>query len=274
MHYSVAIVILNWNGWAYTQACIESLLVSGVSESDIVLVDNGSTDGSLLNVKNRFQDIHLIKNKVNEGFTGGNNIGMQYALNRGYEYIMLLNNDTKVTTGFLELLIAEMRTSDKLAAIQPLIYYMEPETQIWNAGGKYHAWLGYSQTNYKVKSEKPYLTEWISGCAILVRSAVLEKVGLLDNKYFAYFEDVDWSLRMRKRGFELKVHPKSIIYHEAGASSKSEIKGSEGFLDPKVHFLNVKNQIFQLRKYCTSPQYWLAWPFHFAKFGFLFFISW
>ena len=268
MHYSVAIVILNWNGWGYTQACIESLLAAGFPENDIVLVDNGSTDGSLINVLKRFNAVHLIQNKVNEGFTGGNNIGIQYALNREYEYIMLLNNDTTVSPGFLELLMAEMKTSDKLAAIQPLIYYMEPETEIWNAGGKYHSWLGFSQTNYTIESEKPYLTEWISGCAILVRSTVLEDVGLLDNMYFAYFEDVDWSLRMRKRGFELKVHPQSIIYHEAGASSKSEIKGREGFLDPKVHFLNVKNQIFQLRKYCVSPKFWLAWPFHFAKFGF------
>ena len=271
MDYSVAIVILNWNGWAYTQACIESLLATGFSEGDIVLVDNGSSDGSILNVQNHFKDVHLIKSKVNEGFTGGNNIGMQYALNRGYEFIMLLNNDTKVSPGFLGLLVEEMKASDKLAAVQPLIYYMVPETKIWNAGGKYHSWLGFSQTNYNVENEKPYLTDWISGCAILVRSAVLEKVGLLDNKYFAYFEDVDWSLRMRKRGYELKVQPQSIIYHEAGASSKSEIKGSEGFLDPKVHFLNVKNQIFQLRKYCLSPQNWLAWPFHFIKFGFYIF---
>ena len=267
MHYSVAVVILNWNGWDYTQACIDSLIKAGVPEGDIILVDNGSTDGSISNLQKMYNSVNLLQNKVNEGFTGGNNIGMQYALNRGYEYIMLLNNDTLVASGFLDLLVGEMELSLNLAAIQPLIYYITPKSEVWNAGGRYHSWLGYSQTNYQVHSPKPYLTEWISGCAILVRSAVLEKVGLFDNNYFAYFEDVDWSLRMKKGGFELKVHPQSIIYHEAGAASKSETKGKEGFLNPKVHFLNVRNQIFQLRKSCSHPKNWLAWPFHFSKFG-------
>ncbi|MDO6439637.1 glycosyltransferase family 2 protein [Cyclobacterium sp. 1_MG-2023] len=267
MQYSVAIVILNWNGWDYTQLCIKSLLEAGYSEDDLIIVDNASTDGSIPNIKKQFPKAHLILNKENEGFTGGNNRGIQYAIKKGYAFVLLLNNDTQVLPGFLERLIEEMKASEKLAAIQPLIYYLGAKDEIWNAGGDYHAWLGYSQTNYKIESDQPYLTDWISGCAILVRSTVLETIGLLDHNYFAYFEDVDWSLRMRSQGFELKVHPQSIIYHEAGAASKSETKGVEGFLDPKVHFLNVRNQVFQLRKYCVGPKQWLAWPFHFAKFA-------
>lgn len=267
MQYSVAIVILNWNGWDYTQACMGSLLDAGYSESDVILVDNASSDGSIINIQKYYPKAHLIQNKINEGFTGGNNRGIQYALRQGYEFVLLLNNDTKVSPGFLELMVEEMRSNDNLAAIQPLIYFMDPKDQIWNAGGIYHDWLGYSKTNYHLKSEKPYFTDWITGCALLARTSIIEKVGLLDNGYFAYFEDVDWSLRMRRQGFELKVHPQAIIYHEAGAASKSKIEGVEGFLDPKVHFLNVKNQVFQLRKYCSGPREWLAWPFHFAKFG-------
>ena len=274
MQYSVAIVILNWNGWEYTQSCIASLLEAGYSEGDLIIVDNASTDGSIPNIKSHFPKAHLIQNAKNEGFTGGNNRGIQYALTKGYAYVMLLNNDTQVLPGFLEFLIEEMKISGDLAAIQPLIYFMGDKDEIWNAGGNYHAWLGYSQTNYQIQSAQPYLTEWISGCAILVRSTVLEKIGLLDHNYFAYFEDVDWSLRMRSQGFELKVHPKSIIYHEAGAASKSKTKGRQGFLDPKVHFLNVRNQVFQLRKYCIGPKQWLAWPFHFAKFSlFIFYFT-
>ena len=264
---SVSIIILNWNGWKHTRACLESLLKGGFSESDIIIVDNASIDDSILNIKRSFKSVHLIENKVNEGFTGGNNAGIQYALARGYEYILLLNNDTIVSPGFCQLLVAEMRKFDNLAAIQPLIYCMEPSSQIWNAGGNYHGWLGYSQTNLQLLDKNPYSTGWITGCAIMVRAAILEEVGLLDNSYFAYFEDVDWSLRMRRWGYDLKVHPQAVIYHEAGAASKSESKGSEGILDPKVHFLNVRNQIFQLRKYCRYPKDWLAWPFHFTKFG-------
>lgn len=264
---SVSIIILNWNGWKYTQACLESLLKAGFPESDIIIVDNASIDDSRSNIKKSFESVQLIENKINEGFTGGNNAGIRYALAHGYEYILLLNNDTVVAPGFWQLLVEEMKKSDKLAAIQPIIYYMEPESQIWNAGGNYHSWLGYSQTNLQAFDKNPYPTEWITGCAIMVRAAILEEIGLLDSSYFAYFEDVDWSLRMRRRGYDLKVHPQAVIYHEAGAASKSENSGAEGNLDPKVHFLNVRNQIFQLRKYCTSPKYWLAWPFHFTKFS-------
>jgi hypothetical protein len=264
---SVSIIILNWNGWRHTRKCLESLSRGGFPESDIIIVDNASIDDSRSNLKKSFKSVHLIENKVNEGFTGGNNAGIRYALAHGYEYILLLNNDTTVSPGFWHVLVEEMRKSDNLAAIQPFIYCMEPENQVWNAGGNYHRWLGYSQTNLQAIDKYPYPTEWITGCAIMVRAAILEEVGLLDNSYFAYFEDVDWSLRMSRQGYALKVHPQAVIYHEAGAASKSERKGPEGILDPKVHFLNVRNQIFQLRKYCRNPKYWLAWPFHFTKFG-------
>ena len=263
---SVSIIILNWNGWRHTRACLESLLKGGFPESDIIIVDNASIDGSRANIKRSFTSVQLIENKVNEGFTGGNNIGIHYALARGYEYILLLNNDTIVSPGFWQLLVEEMKKCNNLAAIQPIIYCMEPAYKVWNAGGNYHNWLGYSKTNLRARDKIPYSTEWITGCSIMVKAAILEKVGLFDNSYFAYFEDVDWSLRMKKQGYELKVHPQAIIYHEAGAASKSEGAGPNGALNPKVHFLNVRNQIFQLRKYCRKPKNWLAWPFHFTKF--------
>lgn len=267
MSCSTAIIILNWNGWEYTQACLQSLQDAGFPMEDVILVDNGSDDGSLSAIKSHFPTVQLWINEHNLGFTGGNNVGIRQALQQGYAYIMLLNNDTEIGTGFWKPLLKEMEASRQTAAIQPLIYFLNEKTVVWNAGGKYHSWLGFSQTNLKPKSKAPYLTDWITGCAILVRASVLKEIGLLDERYFAYFEDVDWSLRMRKAGYLLKVHPEAVIYHEAGAASKSKNKGEEGFLSPKVHFLNVRNQIFQLRKYCRHPKYWLSWPVHFLVFG-------
>src|SRR5690606_13658406 len=137
---------------------------------------------------------------------------------------------------------------------------------LWNAGGNYWKWWGNSETSYMIKdADQPYSTDWITGCAILLKASAIEKVGILDNAYFAYHEDVDWSLRMRKAGMTLAVVPSSRIFHVAGASSKSEIRGKEGFLDPKVHYLNVRNQLFQLRKYASFPYAVTAWPYNAAK---------
>ncbi|MEX2511823.1 MAG: glycosyltransferase family 2 protein [Cyclobacteriaceae bacterium] len=268
MSYSVAIVILNWNGWEYTRACLESLLNSGFPPSQVIIVDNHSEDGSFDYIKETFPDIQLIRNHANLGFAGGNNVGIRKALEEGYRYIMLLNNDTELNPDFLTYLVEEMEISENVAAIQPLIYFLRKKDKLWNAGGRFRPWLAYSQTCYKIKNNKiAYPTDWITGCAILVRAKVIKEVGLLDEQYFAYFEDVDWSLRMKKRGYALKVHPLSVIFHEAGASSKSKNEEKEGFLDPKVHYLNARNQVFQLRKHARFPLGIVAWPAQLIRFG-------
>lgn len=267
MSFSTAIIILNWNGWEYTRACLQSLQEAGFPMEDVILVDNGSEDGSPKLISKYFSTVQLVQNQRNQGFTGGNNVGMRLAIGLGYRYIMLLNNDTEIKSGFWNPLLQEMEASSQTAAIQPLIYFLNDKNVVWNAGGRYQSWIGFAQTKLKPKSNAPYPTDWITGCAILVRSSVMNEVGLLDERYFAYFEDVDWSLRMRQAGYLLKVHPGSVIYHEAGAASKSKNKGKEGFLSPKVHYLNVRNQIFQMRKYCRHPKTWLSWPVHFLKFG-------
>lgn len=265
---SVAFIILNWNSWDYTRACLDSLSRAGVVYSQIIVVDNASEDGSYENLVETYPKIELIRNATNLGFTGGNNLGIRKALDKGFNYVFLLNNDTVVQVDFLGLLVEEMEMSEKTAAIQPLIYHLTDKHKVWNAGGEYIPWLTMSRTIHQPKHlHSPYETDWITGCAILVRSSVIREVGLLDDRYFAYFEDVDWSLRMRKAGYILMVHPLSVIYHEAGASSKSKKAGDEGFLNPKVHYLNIRNQIYQLKKYAVTPIEKLSWPFHFLRFG-------
>ncbi|WP_154852335.1 glycosyltransferase family 2 protein [Cyclobacterium xiamenense] len=267
MHSSIAIVLLNWNGWAFTRPCLESLRLSGFAMEHIIVVDNGSEDGSADEIQRSFPTVQLIRNPINTGFTGGNNAGIQAASAQGYAFVLLLNNDTEVSAGFWKPLLEEMDRYPDTGAVQPLIYFLHDKTKIWNAGGRYLSWLGISQTSYSLPGKAPYSTDWITGCAFLVRSAVLEEVGLLDERYFAYFEDVDWSLRIRKRGYRLKVVPESVIFHEAGAASKTKQPGKEGFLNPTIHYLNVRNQLFHLRKYGRHPVNWLSWPFHLIKFG-------
>lgn len=263
---SVAIILLNWNGFDYTKACIESLNEIDYPYWQVILVDNGSTDGSLDKLKATFPSLVYLSASENLGFTGGNNLGISYALQSGYSYILLLNNDTLVDRGFLGPMVKYLADTPSCAAVQPIIYYVHDKAKLWNAGGHYQKWLVHSQTLYQInRYEQPYPTDWITGCAILVRAAVIREVGLLDDKYFAYHEDVDWSLRIRKAKWQLAVVPQSKIYHVAGAASTNRKRGKEGFLDPKVHYLNIRNQFFQLRKYGAFPYALTAWPYHLAK---------
>jgi GT2 family glycosyltransferase len=268
---SVAIILLNWNGLDYTKACIDSLMEISYNHYQVIVVDNGSTDGSLEKLKVLFPKVVFLMSPVNLGFTGGNNLGISYALEHGFRFILLLNNDTLVEKEFLEPLVSHLSGSPSVAAVQPLIYYVHDRNKLWNAGGNYQRWLANSKTSYKIEGAgSPYATDWITGCAILIKASVVHQIGLLDDAYFAYHEDVDWSLRMRKANMGLAVVPQSRIYHVAGASSTSKEKGKEGSLDPKVHYLNVRNQLFQLRKYARFPYSLSAWSYHFAKiFGYI-----
>ncbi|MBD8488662.1 glycosyltransferase family 2 protein [Echinicola sp. CAU 1574] len=264
----VAIIILNWNGYSYTRNCLHSLSRTTSKDFKIILVDNASSDGSLNQLKEEFEEVIYLQNEENLGFTGGNNVGIQYALDRGFEYIMLLNNDTEVKEDFMEPLINALNINDGLGAVQPLMYYLHEKTTIWNAGGKYNPWTGSSKSIKQIKKvNDQYATDWITGCCILIRSRVIEEIGLLNDHYFAYFEDVDWSLRMKSKGHSLSVVPQSVIYHEAGASLKAKNMRKEGVLNPKVHYLNTRNQIFQLRNHLGFPFFLYAWPFQFMKFG-------
>ncbi|MDN3669269.1 glycosyltransferase family 2 protein [Echinicola jeungdonensis] len=264
--HSVAIIILNWNGYDFTRACLKSLEEVTFKEFEIILVDNASIDGSLDKIKNEFEDITILKNKKNLGFTGGNNVAIQYALQKGFDYVMLLNNDTLVEKRFLEPLYQTLEKDSQLGAVQPLMYFLNEREKLWNGGGRFNSWTGASISIKQAPNYQfPYYTDWITGCCIMVRTEVIRKVGVLNDRYFAYFEDVDWSLRMRKAGFSLQVVPGSIIYHEAAGSSKTKKKGKEGFLNPKAHYLNARNQLFQIRNHLGFPHILFAWPFQLGK---------
>jgi len=250
---SVAIILLNWNNFNYTIECIRSLIKTTYKNKKIFIIDNASTDKSVEKIKKEFPWIHIILNNKNLGFTGGNNVGIKIALKEKFDYIMLLNNDTVVDKLFIEPLLNsfDLRTG----AVQPLILNYYNKNIIWNFGGEINKKFGIFKSIGKKKSiqnlknlNQKY-TEWISGCCFMIKSSIIEKVGLLDNNFFVYFEDVDWSIRISKKKYNLKVVPKSIIYHHEGASWKNKKKSIEGNISPYTHYLNVRNHIYILRKH-------------------------
>ena len=250
----IAIIIINWNTYQLTFNCLKSLETCTYKNKTIFFVDNGSKDGSGDKIALEFPDINYIQNEINEGFTGANNIALKVILKQNFDYVLLLNNDTEVKPNFLTHLEASMNFDENLAATQPLILDFPNKNTIWNAGGSFNSFFGLSKTRFKGMIYKPKLkidtsTEWISGCCILVKIAVIHEVGLLDNRFFAYFEDVDWSIRMTNLGYKLGVVPKSIIYHHSSGSSKKNNTSNEGNLSPYAHYLNVRNHIYLIKKH-------------------------
>ena len=250
---SIAVILVNWKKYNLTSKCIDSLNKSNYKNFKIILVDNEYSEKSLIDLRNKHKELIVFKEKNNLGFAGGNNIGIRYALENDYDYIMLLNNDTEVKENFILPLVERIEKDHSLGAVQPLILNFSNKSIIWNAGGKLNKFLGITSTrlnNNKLNSSIVFddYTDWISGCCILIKSEILTKVGLLDEKFFNYYEDVDWSLRMKNLGYDLGFVKESIIYHHGSSSSKNK-KTKEGVISSKIHYFNIRNHILLLKKH-------------------------
>lgn len=250
---SVAIIIINWNSYDYTYDCINSLGKIHYDSAEIILVDNASTDDSVTRLRQKFPSIHFVLNEENLGFTGGNNVGIEYALQNEYDYLLLLNNDTFVQPDFLSVLINSIDGKPEFAAAQPKIFYNHDRGMLWHAGGMYfrvisRPWVvGYRKRD-KARFNKKKEVDWITGCAFLVKAQVVREVGLTSDLFFyGCYDDVEWSLRMRDAGYKLLYCPESVIYHAVTVSSKSDNPGNEGFLKPYFHYLVSRNHWFLLR---------------------------
>lgn len=256
---SIAIILVNWNSYDVTQDCILSLKQISYSNYTIVLVDNGSVDGSGKKLQEAHSDIVLLFTEKNLGFTGGNNRGFRYALEQGFDYSMMLNNDTFVEPDFLSKLVAAAESSERIGAVQPRIHFNHNRQLLWNGGSYFNTLWGFAYTKgeNKLPREEHLVNQqvdWITGCAFLVKNTVLRKTGLLAENMFIYSEDVDLSFRIREQGFRLLYVADAIVYHIAGMSNKSKTKGREGYVNPIVHYLNQRNRIWLLKRY-TKWQY-------------------
>ncbi|EAZ82052.1 glycosyltransferase family 2 protein [Algoriphagus machipongonensis] len=267
---SVAIILVNWNGYDFTAACINSLRKLEFPDYQVILVDNASGNNEGQKLLTAFPEIILLENKENLGFAGGNNVGIKKALEDGYSHIMLLNNDTEVAPDFLGQMVRVFNSSNQqLGVVQPLITFLNDKGKIWSAGGKWNSLLGRSITlgdrkpveDYQAKDVK---LDWATGCCMLISREAMMKTGLLNESYFAYFEDVEWSLRFREKGYQIALASKAMIYHEAGASSKKA--HAEGVLSPKVFYYHVRNQFYLIRGMQKGMSFLLSLGYHGFRF--------
>ena len=244
----VAVIIVNWKKYDITSICIESILNSTNSNFKIILVDNESDNKKVKNFKYR-DEIKIIQNKKNEGFSKANNIGIDYALKNNYDYTILINNDTIVEKNLIEVLLKTAQAKN-LSVVQPLILKYNSKV-IWNAGGRINYFFGNFITRKKVGNSlnsSHELTEWLTGCCCLFKTKIFKEIGKLDESFFAYYEDVDFSLRLKKHGYKIGFTSKTHIYHyESFSSISNNSKG--GKLSPHIHYLNIRNHILILKKH-------------------------
>lgn len=215
----IAVVTVNYNNAKDTSECIRSfykLDTSGL-EISIIMVNNGSTEKESQNLKEKFPEIIFINSSVNKGFAGGNNLGIKKATENKADYILLINNDATVQNkDFFQNLL-----KSKEEIISPLIIFKKNGKTTYDFGGKVD-WL-FGRNTHINSSNKKYdgntKPDYISGACLFIKAIVFRKIRLLDDKYFLYYEDVDFCLRAKKAGFKLGINSKSQIFHHLSSSA-------------------------------------------------------
>lgn len=249
----VYIIILNYNGYSDTIECIKSLELIEYKNYKIVVVDNKSTDESVKFIKNfisKNEKINLIESESNLGFSGGNNLGIEYALMNNAGYICLLNNDTVVEPDFLGPLVNIMETDANIGISGGKIMYHKNKNIVWAAGGyiEENKAIG---VNYGIdKNENDVIDEirevtFLTGCLQVIRREVFQNIGLYDDEYFLYMEDVDFCKRALEHGYKLIYDPNSKIYHKVSASTGGKVS-------PMVVYYMTRNRLLFNSKYSES----------------------
>lgn len=220
----VGIIVLNWNNYADTIECVESVKKISYPQYALIIVDNGSTDGSENILRQKFPDLPLIQTGRNIGYAGGINTGVKYVLETGADYILILNNDTIVDPTAVEELAKAASDDKQIGMLSSKIYFYDRPNTIWYAGATFYPFLGWGRHRgyNKVDAGQFDVTEETGrpcGCSMMVTRELCERMGLLNEDFFCYGEEVDWSLRCRKAGFRVMYVPSSKIWHKVSSST-------------------------------------------------------
>jgi len=257
----VSVVTINYNSEESTKKLLNSLVKVKTSgfEIEIIVVDNGSKKIFSTPKKYKKQNVILLRSDINTGFSGGNNVGIKEALRRGADFLLLVNNDTIVHPDMIKNLLKVLESDEKIGITAPKIYFLSGHEfhkdryrendlgkVIWYAGG-YIDW-NHAKSVHRGMDEVDHeqynsieKTDFVTGCCMMIKKEVLEKVGLFDDLYFLYYEDSDLGERVKKAGYEMHYVSDAILYHENSASSD----GAGGSLHD--YFLTRNQMIFGMK---------------------------
>jgi len=235
----VGCVIVNWNGWRETLLCLDALRSTDYQELVIVVVDNGSSDDSVERIQSAYPEIRTVQTEKNLGFSGGNNVGIREVMRHNVKYVWLLNNDTQPKPFALRELVHTAEADDRLGCVGSVLHYTsDPERiQAWG-GGWISLWSGYSSQ----ATERPRpgrQLDFLTAASMLVRRKALEDVGLMDDRFFLYWEDAELCFRLRKHGWKLGVASRAVVLHNLNASTRrSTAPMDRYFTSSAIRFLS------------------------------------
>ena len=254
--------MLAWNGKPLTLECLESLAAIRYENAAVILVDNASTDGTADAVRKAYGGrVAVIENPENLGFARGNNVGIRRALDEGADFVLLLNNDTVVDPALVDSLVAVIAGSKDIGIVGPKIYYASQPDRIWFAGGEVLLSRGLSRhigirERDTGRHDSVRDVDYVTGCALLARREVFEKIGYLDPVFAAYYEDTDFCMRARRAGFRVVYAPAGKVWHKISASTGGELGRA------KISRKLRSTAIF-FRRY-AAWYHWITIPFFFA----------
>ncbi|MBS0630224.1 MAG: glycosyltransferase family 2 protein [Verrucomicrobia bacterium] len=220
----VAVIVLNWNGKEDTIKCLQSLQKLSYKDLEIIVVDNGSTDGSQEALKTLFPKYTLIESGENLGYAGGNNVGIVYALKRPIEYLFILNNDTVVDPAIIEAFLEGFKQFPSVGILGSKIYLMNEPNRFDHFGGRWNAkrldfeYVGYRQVDDKKSWEIAIHLDYVCGAGIMVHRSVFETIGLFESRFFLFCEETDFCFRAKRAGFDVMSCPKAVLWHKVSAS--------------------------------------------------------
>jgi len=238
----VCVVVLDYNSGKYIDACLQSLQKLKYANYSVLVIDNASTDGSGKLVSKRYPDFKIISSSKNLGYAGGNNLGLKYAIKNNFDAVWIVNPDIVVDKDALSQLVEEVKRNDKIAVVGSKVYFQagyefhkdryakkDLGHVIWYAGGKmdwknvYANHIGMNEVDTG-QYDSPTAVDFLTGASIFIKTAVLKKVGLIDEKYFLYYEENDLCQRIIQAGYILKYCPDSIVWH---ANAQATVAGSD-----------------------------------------------
>ncbi|HEX9696767.1 MAG TPA: glycosyltransferase family 2 protein [Actinomycetota bacterium] len=251
----IAAVVLNFRRAGDTIACVESIR-GDAPDVDVIVVDNASGDGSAQRIASALPGIELIESKTNLGYAGGNNLGIRAALAGGADAILVLNNDLTIEPGCVAALGGALEANPRWGMAAPLSLLAGDGEIVDFFTGEVlldHAALRAPGRDEPrgVRFTEPSETGYVTGSAMLIRREVIERAGLLDERYFLVWEDVEYSLRVRKAGFALGATPDAIVRHARSASFGDEAS-------PLQRYFFVRNPYLLIRTHLPPPRRWLA----------------
>lgn len=255
----VTVVVLNWNELADTRACLASLRARDYPAACVRVIDNASTDGSAAALRAEFPEVALTCNTANLGYTGGNNLAIRAALADGADYVWLLNSDATVAPEVLGRLVAAAEADPRIGLVSPLIAR--------GAGGGYDfagGLIDAAHGIYRTTEDPAQGRAWqerhpdrfvLTGTALLLRRALVERIGVLDDRFFAYWEDIDYGLRSLAAGF------RNHLVFDVLAEHAPKPAALAGLAKPHFYYLMARNEILFWRKHlglrrAARPVFW------------------